>query len=129
MCAARRLSEHDIDRIVEMRERGETYALIARAIDCSESIVSWHCLRLGVEPPTPGLPSEGIRGPLVVERKGFTVRRYTEADDVQLLALEAEGLSNSEIGRRMGRQPNSVLGRLYTLARRQARREALEGVA
>jgi hypothetical protein len=38
--------------------------------------------------------------------------------------MEQEGLGTSEIARRLGRKPNSVIGRLMTLACRAERAEA-----
>jgi hypothetical protein len=49
--AKRKLSKEDCARIAEMREGGKTCGQIAMAFGCSTSVVSWHCLRLGAEPP------------------------------------------------------------------------------
>ena len=57
-------------------------------------------------------------------RNGFAVRHFTPEEDDRLLALEAEGKTYTEIGRLMNRKPNSIRGRLMTLARREARAEA-----
>ena len=63
-------------------------------------------------------------GPAVVHRGDHVVRRFMPDDDARLLALDAEGLGHSAIGRAMGRPANSIRGRLMTLARREARAEA-----
>lgn len=120
----RRLTEADFDRIVSMRERGLSYGLIAEEIGCSASAVSWHCLRLGADPPKPAPCWEGIRGPAVVQRNGHVVRRFTPDEDARLLELESQGLTPMEMARELGRRPNSVLGRLMTLARREERQDA-----
>ncbi|GJD92877.1 hypothetical protein [Methylobacterium iners] len=120
----RKLTDAELDRLVEMRERGKTHAVIARALGCSVSAVSYQCLRLGVETPKPPSVSIEIRGPLVTTRNGYMVRRFTPEDDAQILAMEAEQRSVSEIARHLGRQPHSVRQRLMTLARREARLEA-----
>lgn len=119
----RRLKQDELDRIVDMRERGCSHAMIARVIGCSESAVWWQCLRLCAEPPKPPRPLDGRQRRTVVMRKGLPVRAFTPEDDARLLALEAEGLSDTAIGRAMGRRPNSVRGRMMTLARRDARAE------
>lgn len=120
----RRLTQQDFDRICTMRAAGKSFEQIGRAIGCSAKAVSWHCLRLGAEGPKPTTLWDGIKGPAVVMRNGHEVRRYTPEDDAQLLSLEAEGLPISTIARRMGRRPNSVTGRLMTLARREERSAA-----
>ena len=48
------------------------------------------------------------------------------ADAAELLTLEAQGINIAEIARRISRKPNSVKGRLMTLARRDARAELRE---
>lgn len=119
--ARRRLTQQDFDRICAMREAGKSFEQIGRAIGCSAKAVSWHCLRLGAEGPKPTKLWDGIKGPAVCIRNGHEVRRYTPDDDALLLSLEAEGLAIAAIARRTGRRPNSVRGRLMTLARRQER--------
>ncbi|MCC0807550.1 helix-turn-helix domain-containing protein [Methylobacterium sp. W2] len=121
---ARRLNPEDIERIIEMRERGRTYGVIARVLGCSESTVSYHCIRLAIDPPNPRrLPPMGGRPPVVM-RNGHAVRAYTAEDDARILAMDAEGASDSEMGRALGRRAHSVRQRLMTLARREARAEA-----
>lgn len=119
-----RLTEADHERIVQLREAGRTMGQIASVLGCSASTVSWHCLRLAAEPPKPQRPRVGLVSSAEVFRNGHVVRRYTTEEDERLLALEAEGLSLSEIGRRLGRRHNSIRARLMTLARRDARLEA-----
>jgi DNA-binding NarL/FixJ family response regulator len=110
-----------------MREQGKTYGQIARAIKCSDSAVSWHCLRLGAESPKSKHQSwSGIKGPVLMKRGEFVVRRFTPEDDERLLQLEASGLRICEIARQLKRRHNSVKGRLMTLARRDERREQRE---
>ena len=114
----RRLTPEDIGRICEMRENGRTYAAIAKALECSVGAVKWQCLRNGADSPrtyrSPAAPRDFQRG-------GRLVRHYTAEEDARLLALEAEGLGVCEIGRRLQRRHNSVVGRLATLARAQER--------
>ena len=63
-------------------------------------------------------------GPAIVRRGDHIVRRFTEKEDALLLELEAQNLNYSEIARRLDRRRNSIVGRLATLARREARAEA-----
>ncbi|GEP09876.1 helix-turn-helix domain-containing protein [Methylobacterium gnaphalii] len=119
-----RLTEADRERIATMREAGKSCGQIAAAIGCSISAVSWQCLRLGAEPPHPQRLKEVPTVPGSVRRGNHIVRRFTADEDAKLVELEAEGLTTAEISRRLGRPPNSVLGRIMTLARRDARMEA-----
>jgi hypothetical protein len=120
---ARRLKQSDFDVIVEMRERGKTYEQIGNAIVCSASTVSWHCLRLGADPPKTWPSWKGIVGPAEFSRNGHIVRRFTAKEDELLIQLDLQGLSILKIAKRLGRPWNSTRGRLMTLARRDARAE------
>ncbi|HEV2530919.1 hypothetical protein [Phenylobacterium sp.] len=117
------LSEEEVERLVALRERGLSEAVIARMVGCCQGSVSWALLREGIDVHLdrrlPPVPAE----PVVQHRCGHLVRRFTQAEDAQLLALEAQGLTVHAISRRLGRRNNSVLGRLRTLARREARAE------
>jgi len=121
---ARKITDAQIKQIVELRERGLGYRLIAEIVGVTESSVSWHCLRLGVEPPKPTPINLDRRRGEPVKRGGHLVRPFTEEEDALLLTLEWAGHGPSAIARRLGRRPNSVRGRQLTLARHQARAEA-----
>ena len=56
-------------------------------------------------------------------RGGHEFRPYSPAEDAKLLKLEATGASYAEMGRALGRKPNSCQGRLMTIARHEAMRE------
>jgi len=120
----RRLTEADYARMAELRESGVSVARIAAIVGCSPGWVNWKCLQLGAEPPNARPLADAIVGPPVVRRGDHLVRRFTHEEDAALIAMEREGLSPSAIGRRLGRTPGSVKGRLMTLARREARRDA-----
>ena len=121
--AARKLSPEQIEAAVEMRERGVSVGVIARRLGVSYGCVSWHCLKEAAEPPHGTRSWDAPRGPLVAARNGHTVRRFTPAEDAKLLQLEADGLSDAAIGRELSRRPNSIRGRLMTLARRDAQED------
>lgn len=120
----RKYTPEQIERAAELRERGASYPEIARATGMSKGAIYWHCLRVGADRPggeaLPAIPTE----PVAYARSGHKVRRFTEAEDRRLLALEAQGKGMNEIARILGRKHNSVIGRLMTLARRDAREEA-----
>lgn len=120
--AERRFSEADYEHMAELRERGLSIGQIARRFDCSQGLVQWQCLRLGADPPNAKPLPDAVSGPLVVRRGDHEVRRFTPEEDAKLLAMEMESLPLA-MARRLRRAPNSVRGRLMTLARREARRE------
>jgi hypothetical protein len=123
----RRVTPEVKDRIFRMREAGRSYKAIGKAVGISAQAVSWYCLEACVEPSKPSKATcswTEVRGPVIVKRGKFVIRRYLPEEDAQLLALEAEGLNYSQIGKRLGRKHNSIKGRLMVLARRDARAEA-----
>lgn len=118
-------SKVDVDELARLREdKGWTYARIAEHFGMSKGWVAWHCLVHGIEKPGARNRSGGTKPGTVEKRGKFLVRRYSEAEDAQLLALESKRLTYNAIARELGRKPNSVRGRLATLARREARAEA-----
>lgn len=116
-----RLTEEQMERAIAMRERGLGCDLIGKEFGVSGGAIRWRFLMLGVEPPKPARLKPG--GPTVMQRGDHLVRRFTDEEDKRLLELEAEGLNNTQIGRALGRKPNSVKGRLMTLARYAARED------
>lgn len=112
-----RLTDQQIDRLVLLRERGWSYDAIGKELGRSGSAIMYHCLRLGVlsprqrwQPaPTAALSHVGFGG---------TCRRFTCAEDQELLRLESEGLASDAIAARMGRARTSVRMRLMRLALR-----------
>ncbi|QEH36585.1 Sigma-70, region 4 [Aquisphaera giovannonii] len=124
MTSRRRLTEDEIEEIVRLRELGHSYEWIGKKLGCSRETVSWHCCRLGVEPPKSAWRSwDGIKGPAVTKRGNHLVRRFTPEEDQIALEMRSSGATISEIARKLNRRVNSVIGRLNALARREARRE------
>ncbi|RAK24078.1 helix-turn-helix resolvase-like protein [Salipiger aestuarii] len=121
----KRHSPEAIQRAVEMRECGKSIMQIVRATGMSRGAVYWHCLKLGADLPDGKKHPVGLRGPEVVTRGDHQVRRFSADEDEKLLRWAAEGVSRCEMGRRLGRPHNSVIGRLMTLARHSARQEEL----
>lgn len=125
------LTEAELERIAELtEERGLTPGQIARIVGCSVGSVTWAQLRIGADPhpdkPLPPVPTTSKS----YARGSGPVRRFTQAEDADLLRLEAQGLGPAQIGARLDppRRWNSVKGRLMTLARRAAREEAIAEV-
>jgi DNA-directed RNA polymerase specialized sigma24 family protein len=118
----RKVTAANLERIADMRHRGRSYGQISRALGVSQGAVSWHCLRLGIEPPKPRpLNLDYHLQRAVVIRGGRPVRAFTPEEDAKLIAFDLEGLRYVEIARRLGRRHNSVSARLATLARREER--------
>lgn len=124
MPSSKRFTEADCERMAEMREAGASYNVIAREFKCSAKAISWHCLRLGADPPKPMplRPDYYLQCP-TLKRGNHIVRAFTPDEDARLVAMELEGKSITEIARVLGRKWNSCRGRLMTLARRDERAE------
>jgi hypothetical protein len=120
------VTPEQIERIAELRsERGWSEGRIARSLKVSTSGIYYICLSRAIDPPRPHAPKPVPIASIVHRRGGRVVRKFNQAEDAALLALEAEGLNRAQIGRRLGRKPNVVKMRLMTLARREDRAEAL----
>jgi hypothetical protein len=124
-----KLSQDDLDRAFQMREvEGLGFPEIARRFGVSPGCIAWHCLTHGVDLPTELRRQTAIpvRKP-VNYRAGRVVRVFTAEDDAFILRLAAQGVSAHLTGKQMvpPRAGSSVLGRLHTLARHQARAEEM----
>ena len=108
-----------VDRIAELRETGKTYEQIGLALGMSGSNISWICLKYGIEGPRK--TTLGDRGPMVVKRGKFEVRKFTPEEDAKIQEMGRAGGKPTAIARALGRKHNSILGRMMTLARREER--------
>jgi hypothetical protein len=113
-------------------EAGWSIERLARRYNVSTSAMDWHLLRIGAEHPArvaQVLPQQA-RGPLVYVRAGREIRHFTPDEDTVIQKMAAEGRSNAEIGLtcKPPRAANSIRGRLLTLARHEARREAADEI-
>lgn len=112
---ARKYPDALLDEAAALRETGLSCEAIARRLEMSTGSVSWHCLRLGADSPP--------RGPMIVTRSGFAVRRFSASEDATISTMDLDGATTAEIAHKLGRPWNTVRGRQMTLARHQARRE------
>ncbi|MBO9380295.1 hypothetical protein GG804_26370 [Sphingomonas histidinilytica] len=122
------LSDAQIEKMAELRERGWSFHRIAawfteNGTPISAGAINWQCLRVGADAP-PRFWGPSPKMPRSYQRNGRAVRAFTSEEDARLLELERSGVNYAEISRRMNRPPNSIRGRLYTLARIEAREEA-----
>ncbi|HMO74538.1 MAG TPA: hypothetical protein PKD99_02450 [Sphingopyxis sp.] len=132
MGGKRILDDAQVDEACALRERGYSCERIARhfqarGIAITRGSIAWLCLVNGADlPPHLRRPQTAPAPGIAVKRGGHVMRTFTAEDDRRLLALEAAGLNYSEIARNLDRKPNSIRGRLATLARNQARADCLE---
>jgi len=115
MPGKRILSDDQLDRMAEMRERGLSYAQIAAQFTSEGTAIKpvtirWQCLRLGAFPPGKTHPNVGVP----CSPRG---RPFTPEEDALLLEMDRAGYRRAEIARTLKRKHNSVVGRFYTLAR------------
>lgn len=108
------------------REAGKSIGWISQRVGLSKGAIAWHCLRDGVESPKTRGKVITPRRPGAVEQRGnHVVRRFTAEEDAMLVRMAREGHGYTAIGRACTppRRPNSIKGRLMTLARHDARKE------
>lgn len=109
-----------IVRVAELREAGATFAAIAAATGLPERVCQYHSAKAGALHP-----DFRPLNPVAEYRRGSAVvRAFSPAEDAQILAWAMELVPNIEMGRRLGRQHNSIIGRLRTLGNHEA---SLEG--
>jgi DNA-binding CsgD family transcriptional regulator len=109
------LTPEQIAAAVEAVEAGETPTAIAERYGVTPSAIDSHCRKAGVVRFGGKYLRQPPAEPRSYVRNGKVVRLFTAAEDEELRRLEAQGLSAAEIGRRLGRNPNTVSARLTTL--------------
>lgn len=119
----RKYTDDQIAEAAELREGGMSHAAIARKVGMSIGAVSWHCLRLGADSPRTRGKVPEQRGPMICNRSGHNVRKFTAEEDATSMKLDLDGATTAAIARTLGRRWNSTRGRQMTLARHAARRE------
>ena len=127
---SRILSQEHIDMACEMRERGLSYQQIANKIavagaQTTASNIAYICLRRGADLPAERRrkSSYGAIPGSIRKRGNHVVRQFTAEEDELLRSLDRQGLRICDICRRMNRRANSIIARLATLARHEARAE------
>lgn len=117
-----------VDQLIDFVEQRLPVWRIAHRTGLTEQQIRYRLRAVGldlrIDKPLPPVPSE----PVVIRRRNGWIRKFTEAEDDQLLALERQGLTLTQIARAMDRRPGSVRARLECLARREAREEFQSGV-
>jgi IS30 family transposase len=100
--------------------RGCSHAFIAESLDRAVGSITWFCLQEGIDKPT-ARPIKLGQHKSVCQRGNYIVRRFDEQEDRTLVAMRLDGKTTTEIARTLNRRQNSIIGRLMTLARREAR--------
>lgn len=116
---ARRLTEEQISDLIERREKGWGHDRLAERYGVTPGAIHYQCLKHGAVSPHQRLRATPTQPGQRVGRDGRVQRLFTADEDARLLALEAEGLTYSEIARRIGRPNTSTRIRLMTLALRE----------
>lgn len=127
----RKMTEQQFQRACELREgRGLSSNKIVSQLklDITAGALDWHFLINGVDPPQakPRRDQFYSLAGREHQRGAFMVRRFTREEDEIVQELSKQGLRIADIARslRPPRRPNSVRGRLATLAREESRQEA-----
>lgn len=133
MAGQRILNDTQIEEMCALREMGWGIRRIAdyftkNGTPISAGAVNWQCLRMGAD-TLPKFQGQHTQPSTPYARGGHVVRPFTPEDDALLRVLDMQGFPLPIICQRLNRKNNSVRGRLLTLARIDARKEAREGVA
>ena len=109
-----RITEQQRQAIADLRENhGWSLKRIASHLEISVGAVQYWANRLGAWPDGRKPPSGTPRKPYY--RNGRLVRPFDPKEDRQIIALRRDGLSFTEIGRRLGRAHHSISMRLDQL--------------
>ncbi len=119
MGVRRKLTDEQIAEIVELRERGRSYAQLGSRFSVSSGAILYQCLKHGAVSPRQRRVPTPEHSTIRRLSDGRIQRTFCRADDARLLELERQGLNYGEISRTMGRAPTSVRIRLMMLAMRE----------
>jgi hypothetical protein len=132
------LNPDQIEQMADMRERGWTIVRIAtyfteRGTPVSCGSIQWQCLRVGADLPVhKRRRSSGAPGRTISragsDRSRHSVTFFSPEEDARLVEMDKAGVRVCDIARELGRQPNSVRGRLMILSRLEARAEEMVDV-
>lgn len=124
MTGQRKLSDAQIVELIEKREKGWSHGALADWFGISKAGIHYQCLKAGAISPNQRIVPVPTQSTSFVAGDGRTQRRFTQAEDVRLLELEAQGLNYSAIAVQIGRARTSVRIRIMTLALREGIAEA-----
>ncbi len=120
-----KVTNRDLEKIFDMRERrGFSVMKIAKVLGLSKSTVGWHLIKYGVEKKGAAPEPKVNKLRSYVRKDGVVIRPFSSEESLRAERMSKEGMTDSEIGRQLGRKPNVVTTHLRILARRAARAEA-----
>lgn len=122
--AKRKMTPEKLERAIALRQKSWSVEAIAEELGISRGSVDWNLLKEGVDPPKPSRLHSVPTEPVMHQRGGHALRKFTVQEDARLLAMASAGRGYSDMAKALGRRPNSIRGRLLCLARREARQEA-----
>lgn len=122
------------DALIELEHRrsalgqslGQLVRYLKRDFDCeiTESALSWQLLRLGIDLPVQRRQADRIDPARTYRRGNVVIRKFQPDEDAIIRRLGAQGMRPTAIARHLpGRKSHSVLGRMMTLARHDARQQ------
>lgn len=101
-------------KIAEHREAGWSYLRIAAKFGISDGAVHYHCMVAGAV--SPKTRAQRTAGPQVIDaRDGRQQRRFSPAEDAEIIRLREGGDSIAMIAKKIGRANTSVRMRLLAL--------------
>ncbi|WP_061780777.1 hypothetical protein [Sphingomonas sanguinis] len=112
------LDDDAIQTALEMREAGRSCPTIAKKLGVTAGAIHYQCLKHGVVSPNQRRTTAPTEPRTLIGPTGRVQRAFTQAEDEQLLALEAQGLTYKAIARTLGRAYTSVRMRLLAIALR-----------
>lgn len=112
----RKLSDAQIEELCRLREGGWGYKRLAARFCVSAGAVHYQCLRNGAFSPHQRAGAFRTEPDIFTGRDGRMQRRFTQAEDGELIRLEKSGLNYRQIAEKIGRTQTSVRIRLMTLA-------------
>lgn len=115
MTATCRLSPDQIDELLALREKGLSFARIGARMGMSAGGVAYLCLSRGATSPREGRWRNPNAPRVMRGRDGRILRRFSADEDARLAQLSGEGLTLTEIARRLGRPRTSVRMRMLML--------------
>lgn len=106
--------EELLERMLDMRERGRSTGQIARALGLTRPCVYWQCAVHGVWPAD--RPPLALARAYTYRRGGRDVTMTTIDEENLMVELREQGVSLTEIARRVGRPYSTVKFRLSARA-------------
>lgn len=115
-------TDEQLASIFAWRRANKSYTFIARRVGASNGAVRHQCLIAAVFPI--GIPPRTSTLPMLTSRGGVPVRRFTAEEDALILAMDADDIGATEIGRATGRTAGTIRNRILTLTMRELQEQA-----